>query len=181
MEVELRDRHDMRGFIAALTAAIDRVIGALTVTIFGIIICANGIEILQRGLFDRSFQWLYECNLLASAWIYFLGISMVYYRGKDITVDFILLMLHGRARRRYLVAVNLVAIATFLTVGFYGLKLMVLQLPFRTSGIGIPNTLFTCPLVISTVAITLILIQQSQAIWAGETIRSGHAPQDPAT
>jgi TRAP-type C4-dicarboxylate transport system permease small subunit len=170
----------MKTQLVVLTSWNDRIVGTIAVGIFAIIICANGVEILQRGLFNRSFQWLYECNLLASAWIYFLGISLVYYRGKDITLDFILLVLHGRVRRCYLIGINIVAIITFLIVGFYGARLMLLQLPFRTSGVGIPNALFTCPLVISMIAITLILIRQSLEIWAGETIHSGHAPPDAA-
>jgi C4-dicarboxylate transporter DctQ subunit len=165
----------MRQFLATLTAGIDRVIGAVTVTIFGVVICANGVEILQRGIFNKSFEWLYEGNLLAAAWIYFLGIALVYYRNRDITLDFILLILHGTARRYYLIFINLVAIATFLTVGFYGGRLVILQLPYSSPGIGIPNAVYTLPLVIAMGAVTLILIKQSLDIWAGEGVISGHA------
>ena len=162
------------GRLVRLTAVIDRLATCVTVGILGIVVLCNGAEILQRGLFARSFQWLYEYNLLASAWMYFLGMVLVYEHGRDITLDFILLVVHGRARRVYQVIVNVAAVVAFLTVGWYGMQLMVLQLPFVTTGYHIPNALFTLPIVLAAVAIALILVRQSLAVCAGEEPARGH-------
>jgi TRAP-type C4-dicarboxylate transport system permease small subunit len=148
-----------------LTRGIDLLMTSVTVLLLGFIVCANGIEILQRGVFNRSFQWLYEINLLACTWMYFLGMCLVYYRNKDITLDFVLLLLKGRPRRIYLVGVNLVAIATFAIILWYAISLMRLQMPFRTSGNGIPNPLFTLPVALACCSIVLILARQSIALW----------------
>jgi TRAP-type C4-dicarboxylate transport system permease small subunit len=165
----------LRGRLTGLTVAIDHLASFITVAILGVVVVCNGLEILQRGLFSWSFQWLYECNLLATAWMYFLGMILVYSRGKDITLDFLLMVLHGRARRIYLVAVNTVATVTFLTVGWYGVLLMRLQLPFRTTGYHIPNALFTLPVVVAAVAISVILARQSLDIWAGDDPHARYA------
>jgi TRAP-type C4-dicarboxylate transport system permease small subunit len=163
------------GRLVRLTAVIDRLATCITVAILGAVVLCNGAEILQRGVFARSFQWLYEYNLLASAWMYFLGMVLVYEHGRDITLDFILLVLHGRARGVYQMFVNTVAAVTFLTVGWYGVRLMVLQLPFVTTGYHVPNALFTLPIVLAAIAIALILLRHSLAILGGEQPARTHA------
>ncbi|MEJ0071568.1 MAG: TRAP transporter small permease subunit [Pseudomonadota bacterium] len=163
-----------RGF-AALTAAIDKGVTALTAVLLALVVGANGLEILLRGLFSHSFRWLYESNLLVANWLYFLGMCLVYYRNKDITLDFVLMVLKGRARAGYLIAINLVGIATFATIAWFAVVLMALQLPFRTPGYRIPNPLFTLPVGLSALFIALILISQSLEIWRrGELPRGGH-------
>lgn len=150
--------------LGSLTAAIDRSVAVITVTLLGFIVCANGAEILLRGAFSSSLLWLYEVNLLVGDWLYFLGMVMVYYRHRDITLDFMLLVLRGRARPVYLIAVNAVAVVTFLIVAVYGVRLMELQLPFLTPGDNIPQALFTLPVVLCCTAIALIVVEQSIAL-----------------
>jgi TRAP-type C4-dicarboxylate transport system permease small subunit len=161
--------------LAAAAAAVDKGVVAVTVTLLALVVCANGLEILLRGFFSHSFLWLYESNLLAANWLYFLGMSLVYYRNRDITLDFMLALLKGRARIGYLIAVNIVGIATFAIIAGYAVVLMELQLPFRTPGYRIPNPLFTLPVCLSAVSIALILASQSLEMWCrGGLPRNGH-------
>ena len=160
------------------TAALDRGIAAVVCALLGFTVLANAAEIVLRGAFSRSLPWLYETNLLLANWIYFLGMCLVYYRRKDITLDFILLVLKGSARRAFLVIVNLVGVATFLIVAWYAALLMRLQMPFRTSGNGIPNPLFSLPVALATLLMALILIKQSLDIWStGEVAVGAHAEE----
>ncbi|MBV9860427.1 MAG: TRAP transporter small permease subunit [Alphaproteobacteria bacterium] len=151
--------------LARLVAAIERAVAALTALLLAAIVLANAAEIVSRGVFSHSILWLYESNLLIANWLYFLGMCLVYARHKDITLDFILYLVRGRARPLYLIAVNLVGIGTFAVIGWYGVVLMRLQLPFRTTGYGIPNALFTLPLVLACGFIGLIIVKQSLDIW----------------
>jgi TRAP-type C4-dicarboxylate transport system permease small subunit len=155
----------IRRRLAALAAAVDRAALAVCVLLLGFVVCTNGLEILLRGVFSHSFLWLYETNLLLANWLYFLGMSLVYYRNKDITLDFILAILKGRRRARYLIGVNVVGIATFAVIAWYAAVLMQLQLPFRTPGYRIPNPLFTLPVALSALSIALALAAQSVELW----------------
>ena len=160
----------LQRILAAATSWIDATFAAVAITLLGFVVCANGLEIVQRGLFDTSFQWLYEINLLCSNWIYFLGMELVYYRKKDITLDFILMLMHGRARAIYVIAINLIGVATFAAVMFFALQLMALQWPFRSTGIGLPNALFTAPVVLACASFIVILVQQSVDLWVTGTL-----------
>lgn len=155
----------IRHRLASLTARVDKAVLALCVALLGFVVCANGLEILLRGVFSHSFLWLYETNLLLANWLYFLGMSLVYYRNKDITLDFMLAILKGRRRARYLIAINIVGIATFAVIAWYAAVLMQLQLPFRTPGYRIPNPLFTLPVALSALSIALTLSAQSLELW----------------
>lgn len=163
-----------RARLATITGLIDTMFAAITILLLSFIVCANGLEILRRGLFNQSFLWLYEINLLSCTWMYFLGMEMVYYRNRDITIDFMLMLLRGRGASRYAVVVNLVGIATFAVVLRYTIALIVLQWPFRTTGIGLPNALFTLPLAMACASFVLILIRQSLDLWATGTVPPPH-------
>lgn len=165
----------MRAGLGAVTAFIDRVISVIACLLLAFAIIANGLEIARRALFDYSFLWLYETNLLLSNWMYFLGMCLVYYRRQDITIDFVLFLVRGRARQLFLALINLVGATTFAAIGWYGSVLMRLQWPFRTTGSDIPTPLFTLPVVLSAGFIVIILIKQTLDI-----IADGGAAGEPA-
>src|SRR5205085_3509236 len=98
-------------------------------------------------------------------WMYFLGICLVYYRNSDITIDIALQLFDAEGKRLYLIFINLVSVATLMVIAWYGLGLIQLQWPFRTTGLHVPNPLFTAPVVIGAVAMMLIVAKQSLGLW----------------
>ena len=162
-----------------LVRAIERVVAVVTALLLAAIVLANAAEIVGRSLFAHSLLWLYESNLLAANWLYFLGMCLVYARHKDITLDFILHLVRGRARPVFLILVNLVGIGTFGVIAWFGVALMRLQMPYRTTGYGIPNALYTLPLVLAAAIIGLTILQQSIDLWkSGELPARGAGDQD---
>ena len=151
--------------LARIARAVDRVIEAIASTLLALVVLANGAEIVARGAFAYSFTGLYELNLLAANWMYFLGVCLVYYRNSDITIDVALQLFDTEGRRLYLILVNVVSVATMAVIAWYGVSLIQLQWPFRTTGFGIPNPLFTAPVVIGAAVIIIILAKQSLDLW----------------
>src|SRR5262249_35770552 len=130
------------------------------------ILTANVAEIGARTLFHTSYAWIFEVNLLLASWLYFLGIVAVYDRSGDITLHGYEQVLRGTALRAYRIALELVIALTFAIIAWFAWTLIVLQLPFRSAGVGIPNAAYTAPLLIGLVGMVLIALRR--AIELGE-------------
>ncbi len=147
--------------LVPVTDWLDTVVAWVTGVLLSVIVLINAAEIVERTLFEQSFIWLYETNLLLANWTYFLGICLVVSQHGDITVDFVYERFGPRVRRAWLIAVNLVGMVTLGVVAWYGYELLQLQMPFRSPGFGIPNPLFSLPVVIGAVGMVVILARQS--------------------
>ncbi|MBX3529596.1 MAG: TRAP transporter small permease [Rhizobiaceae bacterium] len=140
---------------------------ALCVSILAALIAVNSLEIVLRSFFDFSFSWIYETNTLLASWLYFLGIVVVYHHAKDITVTFVVDALPSRAQPFYRRAVQLASAVIFIACAWYAWRLIQLQWPFKTPGVGFPRAAFTAPLFIGLVLISL------------ECLRRVLAPDEP--
>ncbi len=157
----LRSASDVCRRIAEVAAA------AILVVIFVI----NGLEICARSTyFNHSFDWIYEVNLLLGAWLYFLGIVPVYYRGGDVTLRGYETVLTGRAREIYRAILELVTATAFGVLAWFAWILIELQLPFRTPGMRIPNALFTAPVFLGLCAIALTGVRRALDLWYGRPV-----------
>ncbi len=143
----------------------DRVIEAITSTILVAIIAINAAEIVTRSFLSASFDWIHEINLLLANWLYFLGICLVYYRQQDITIDFVLRLFKGGLRAPFLIAINLLTVATLLVVVWYGWELLALQVNYKTMGLGLRNHWFSLPVVIGAAMMIAIVMCQSLDLW----------------
>src|SRR5258706_7410652 len=160
----------LRRVLVPLTDWLDRTVARVTGGLLCVIIAINALEIVARTLFEHSFIWLYESNLLLANWTYFLGICLVVSHSGDITVDFLYDRFGSTVQRAWLIAVNLVGMATLGVVAWYGGLLIQLQMPFRSTGFGIPNPLFSLPVVLGAVFMILMLARQSLDLALSETL-----------
>jgi TRAP-type C4-dicarboxylate transport system permease small subunit len=156
-----------RGLGRAL-AAIDGLVAALTCALLAFVVGANAWEIAYRALANQSLHWLYEVNLLLANWIYFLGICLVYWRKRDIAIDFLVERLPAGPRRVYQSVINLVVMGVLAVIAWYGSALMRLQAPDSTLGVGIWNPLFTLPVVLGAVLMALAMLHHTLALWLPE-------------
>jgi TRAP-type C4-dicarboxylate transport system permease small subunit len=132
----------------------------LTGVLLVAIVFANGAEILLRNTVKYSIAWVFEMNLLLATWLYFIGISQVYYRNGDIAVDLIVRRLPARVQRAWRTVVLVLSIATLAVIAWYGARLMQLQWPFRTPGVRLPSAAFTAPVVLGGAVMILHLATQ---------------------
>lgn len=167
--------NEIHARLAQLLRQADHVIEATTSTILVVIVVINAAEIVTRSFFSHSFDWIHEINLLLANWLYFLGICLIYYRQQDITIDFVLRLFRGRLRAPFLIAINLLTIATLLVVAWYGWELLALQANYKTMGLGLRNHWFSLPVVIGAVMMIAIVLCQSLDLWLRRA-----APETPA-
>lgn len=134
---------------------INRVVTVACVLILSALVIVNALEITLRSFFSISLSWIYETNTLLAVWLYFLGIAVVYHHAKDITVTFVVDALPPRAQPIYRRAVQLASAVVFIACAWYAWRLIQLQWPFRTPGVGYPRAAFTAPLFIGLVLVSL--------------------------
>lgn len=148
-----------------LNRALDLVIEAITGALLFGIMAINAAEILTRFLLNDSLTWVYEINQLMANWLYFLGICLVYHRGKDITVDFFFDRLRPTRRRWALLAIHIAVVAVLAVVAWNGALLLELQSRSSTMGLGIPNHWFSMPVFIGSLVIILSVSADAWALW----------------
>lgn len=149
-------------------SAVDRLLAVLTCSLLAFVVAANAAEIAQRALANQSLHWLYEVNLLSANWIYFLGICLVYWRKRDIAIDFLIDRLPAGPRRLYQSLVNLVVVCVLAVIGWYGVELMRLQAPDYSMGVRIWNPLFTLPVALGAVLMALATLYHTLALWVSD-------------
>jgi TRAP-type C4-dicarboxylate transport system permease small subunit len=150
--------------LGRVLAAVDALLAGLTCSLLAFVVAANAWEIALRAVANQSLHWLYEVNLLLANWIYFLGICLVYWRKRDIVIDFLVDRLPAGPRRIYQSCINLLVIAVLAVIGRYGVELMRLQAQDYSTGVGIGNPLFTLPVVLGAVLMALGLLHHTLAL-----------------
>jgi TRAP-type C4-dicarboxylate transport system permease small subunit len=149
-------------------AAVDALLAALTCSLLAFVVAANAWEIALRAIANQSLHWLYEVNLLLANWIYFLGICLIYWRKRDIVIDFLVDRLPAGPRRVYQSCINLLVIAVLAVIARYGVELMQLQTPDYSMGVGIWNPLFTLPVVLGAVLMALAVLHHTLSLWLSD-------------
>jgi TRAP-type C4-dicarboxylate transport system permease small subunit len=144
-------------------------VSGVTVGILVVILGINSLEIVSRTFLSFSFQWIYETNLLLGAWMYFLGIFLVYRRGGDITMVGLANLVSPAVANVIARTIRALTGAVFLVVAWYSWKLIELQWPFRTPGVGIPRAAYTLPLLIGMIAVSLEMLRQAFVADLAET------------
>ncbi len=150
--------------LARLTGWIDVGFQAVTGLFLVILVSLNGIEVVSRTYFDYSLFWAFEIYQLLGNWMYFLGITLVYHRAEDITLDYFFERMEARQRERAQLVIHMVAAATLLVLAWYGAKLLGLQSETRSTGLGIPNHYYSMPILLSAVVMTFGIVRQWLAV-----------------
>jgi len=91
--------------VSVLIDALERALGlcerlflALANLCLAVMLLANMANIASRALFDKGIVWVFPWSVVLFVWMTFLGFFVVYRRGKDITVDFLVDRLGSHAR-----------------------------------------------------------------------------------
>lgn len=120
----------------------------------------NLIEMAARGFLHTSIGWVFEVNLLVAIWLYFIGIYQVYFRRGDISVDVIMRRASMKTQRMVAIAIDVVIVATLAMISWHAVQLMLVQWPFKTPGLRLPNPMFTAPVLIGGVLMALTMLER---------------------
>ncbi|MFN2643826.1 MAG: TRAP transporter small permease [Burkholderiales bacterium] len=151
-------------FLARASRHLEQAAEVVTSTLLAGIVLVNGLELVGRNFFNYSFVWAHELNLLLGTWTYFIGMTLVYAKNADITVEYFSNLLPPRAHRVWLVACNAAVLGVLAVIIGYCWVLMQLQYGFRTTGLGIPNPAFSLAVFASAIVMALHVAHQSAEI-----------------
>jgi TRAP-type C4-dicarboxylate transport system permease small subunit len=109
--------------VSALIGALERALGlcerlflALANMCLAVMLVSNMANIASRALFDKGIVYVFPWSVVLFVWMTFLGFFVVYRRGKDITVDFLIDRLGGRARTASRLLVDTLVIGLMLVM-----------------------------------------------------------------
>jgi TRAP-type C4-dicarboxylate transport system permease small subunit len=109
--------------VSALIARIERALAlcerlflAIANLCLAVMLVANMANIASRALFDKGIVWVFPWSVVLFVWMTFFGFFVVYRRGKDITVDFLIDRLGDRARLASRLLVDVLVISLMLVM-----------------------------------------------------------------
>ena len=109
--------------MSALIARIERALAlcerlflAIANLCLAIMLVANMANIASRALFDKGIIYVFPWSIVLFVWMTFFGFFVVYRRGKDITVDFLIDRLGDRARLASRLLVDVLVISLMLVM-----------------------------------------------------------------
>lgn len=144
---------------------IDRCELGLTFVLMVLIILINALEIFSRYALDSSFFWVHEITILMANWMYFIGACLVYHRRRDIEIESFTKLFSKLLNKVLSVIVNCAIFVFLLILAHHTYNLVIVQSRYTTHGLGIPNHIFTLPLLIGTISIMLIVLNRILGIY----------------
>jgi TRAP-type C4-dicarboxylate transport system permease small subunit len=109
--------------VSALIERLDRALDlcerlflALANLCLAVMLFANMANIATRALFDKGIVYVFPWSVVLFVWMTFLGFFVVYRRGKDITVDFLIDRLGERGRLASRLFVDVLVIGLMLVM-----------------------------------------------------------------
>lgn len=131
-----------------------------TSVLLATLVVTNLAEMTARGVFDTSLSWVFEVNVLLAVWLYFLAIYQVYFRRSDISVDLLVRKFPAGLRRASELVVDVAIVVVLVMLSWQAVKLILVQLPYKTPGIAIPSALFTAPVLIGSILMALTMLER---------------------
>jgi TRAP-type C4-dicarboxylate transport system permease small subunit len=94
----------------------ERLFLALANLALGLMLAANMANIASRALFEKGIVYVFPWSVVLFVWMTFFGFFVVYRRGKDITVDFLIDRMGPHARFVSRLVVDVLVIALMVTM-----------------------------------------------------------------
>jgi TRAP-type C4-dicarboxylate transport system permease small subunit len=147
-----------RHFLSGFLNCIEKISVLFGISLFGVVVLANGLEIFLRTSGFRSLFWIQEFTVVFCSYIFFLGAAVLFKRKGDILVTFIYDLFPKSVQLILSVVVDLM-ILFFL---IFGIKTAYSYLVFvyggRTQTIGIPEIFVYLPVLLGLTLIFIVVI-----------------------
>jgi len=128
---------------------------AVSCAFFALMVAINGLEIVGRGVFSTSFNWVQEVSILCAMWIYFFAYALIAKNEEYIRVDFAAQHMPDSWRRAVDIFARLVTILFHGLVAWFAVETYRFLGLFTTSVLIWPESLFVLPLLIGAFDIVI--------------------------
>ena len=148
----------------------DRAFLVLANGCLAVMLVGNMINMAVRAVFDTSFVQVWPTTMLLFVWSIYLGFFVLYRRGKDVTVTFLVSRLSPAASPRIQLLVNLLIVAFMAVMVVATWRYLPLQAGVQEL-IGVPRWVQSVPLLASSALILL-----NAVVEAADLMVYGNAP-----
>lgn len=145
---ERRSAAAVDAVLRSYLAASKRIVATVAIGMLALMVVLNGVEIIGRGGFARSFTWVQEVSIIAAMWVYFFAYGLIAKDEEYIRVDIVANLLGERARRVLTVFARLATIAFHAIVLWFAFETWQFLGLFRTSVLDWPESLFVLPILL---------------------------------
>ncbi len=132
-----------------------RVVLTISIAFLALMVAINGIEIVGRGLFGRSFVWVQEVSIMSAMWVYFFAYGLIAKDQEYIRVDLFANFAGPAAKAFIALFARLATIAFHATVLWFGIEAWRFLGLFRTSILDWPESLFVLPILVGAADILI--------------------------
>jgi TRAP-type C4-dicarboxylate transport system permease small subunit len=160
--------------VEAALAGCERLFLVLANGLLLVILAINLVNILSRLAFDIGIIWVFPWTRVLFVWMVFIAFFVIYRRGKDITVDFVVRRLPAGVQRFVHIAVSAMVIGLLVTILLQMPTLLPRQVG-RMDLVGLQRYWLAVPFYVSC---ALILLQFALDLARTLTGRDGAAVGD---
>ena len=157
----------MAAFLSVYKECLDflaKVESVVSMALMAILILINAAGIFSRYFLNRPILWVHELTILLGTWLFFVGMGLLYTRGEDIHLDFIVNKMPGRMRRITELVINgivlfflvVLTIATYKLIPFVSMAGSMLSFSLGIQDVyyyipvGVGSTLMFFPVLYKT-------------------------------
>jgi TRAP-type C4-dicarboxylate transport system permease small subunit len=151
----LTERGTLYRVLRSYLSVSKRVVLAVSIAALALMVAINGIEIVGRGMFGRSFVWVQEVSIMSAMWVYFFAYGLIAKDEEYIRVDLFANLAGPAAKAITAVFARLATIAFHATVLWFGIEAWRFLGLFRTSILDWPESLFVLPILIGAADILI--------------------------
>jgi TRAP-type C4-dicarboxylate transport system permease small subunit len=152
-----------------------RIVLIVSITFLALMVAINGIEIVGRGMFGRSFVWVQEVSIMSAMWVYFFAYGLIAKDQEYIRVDVFANMVGPAVKAATSLFARLATIAFHATVVWFGIEAWRFLGLFRTSILDWPESLFVLPILIGAADILITECIHLRTSLIGATSEPGRA------
>lgn len=101
-----------------------KVESVISMTLMAILVLINAAGIFSRYFLNRPILWVHEVTILLGTWLFYVGMGLLYARGEDISLDFIVNKMPARTRRITARVINGIVLLFLVVLTFATYKLI---------------------------------------------------------
>ncbi len=164
------DRRTLDGALRSYLDVSRRLVLGVSVAFLALMVAINGVEIVGRGVFGRSFVWVQEISIVSAMWVYFFAYGLIAKDDEYIRVDLFVSLAGRRTQQATAILARLATIGFHAVVAWFAVETWRFLGLFRTSVLDWPESLFVLPILVG--AIDILVTECIHLRWA----LTGRAP-----
>jgi len=158
------DRGTLDGVLRTYLDVSRRLVLGVSVAFLALMVAINGLEIVGRGVFGRSFVWVQEISIVSAMWVYFFAYGLIAKDDEYIRVDLFVGLAGDRVRQAMAIVARVATIGFHAIVAWFAVETWRFLGLFRTSVLDWPESLFVLPILVG--AIDILVTECIHLRWA---------------